>query len=634
MKSTVKSPIVRALAESMNLATVRLGLDVGLEQVADTLEELRAERPRELYPSLLLGAVELSPIRVAELYNTLANGGFYSPLRAVHSVVDGEGRTLQRYSLAIEQVAEPVSVYALNQALVQVMERGTGRSARRALPNRLRVAGKTGTSDDLRDSWFAGFSNDYLTVAWIGNDRNEPIGLTGGAGAAQVWARVMAQVAAVPVRHTAARGCAQRLDRLRHGALDRRGVSGRRQRRNPRTAGAAESGRLRQHPHACRRTVAPMDPQPVRRLAGLYPAAPPAAALRARRSVSHFRCSPAYASRDGMGPLFREQKSWVSSRSSKKRCGLAARTSLCGYSGSWSAPASVSTTAAGVAATRPVRRQPRRPTPASWRSSSRVGIVVVIALVILKFVSNAALIEGVKRARGNAPFTWREGFREGWAHWGVLLRIALVFLAASVGSAVLLFGGCYLIGQAFGLPTMLVTAVVALVIAVPLFVTLHMWQAFAERIAVLENRRALDAIAQGTLVLARPRGARVEARRRVVPRRNHRHRARARRDRSGSSAAAARRRACGALLPAVAIGVLVVLPTAFVAISMIGIVGVVGLDDRLPHGGRAMSAPVVPTFDFAPPGPLLGRCSVGRVLQPRCPCGSARTRKRSTRAPC
>jgi penicillin-binding protein 1B len=190
--------VVRALAESMNLATVRLGLDVGLERVAATLEDLGTEPPRELYPSLLLGAIELTPIEAAQLYNTIANGGFYSPLRAVHSVVDGAGRTLQRYSLAIEQVAEPVSVYALNQALVQVMERGTGRGARQILPDRLRVAGKTGTSDDLRDSWFAGFSSDYLTVAWIGNDRNEPVGLTGGAGAAQVWARVMARVATTP----------------------------------------------------------------------------------------------------------------------------------------------------------------------------------------------------------------------------------------------------------------------------------------------------------------------------------------------------------------------------------------------------------------------------------------------------
>ena len=201
-----------------------------------------------------------------------------------------------------------------------------------------------------------------------------------------------------------------------------------------------------------------------------------------------------------------------------------------------------------------------------------VGIVAVIGLVILKFVSNAALIEGVKRARGNAPFTWREGFREGWAHWGVLLRIALVFLAAFVGSAVLLFGGCYLIGQAFGMPTMLVTAVVALVIAVPLFVTLHMWQAFAERIAVLENRRALDAIGKVRLFLHGRVGQGLKL---VVA------------SFLGVITVVALgiaviapvvlllRASAGlwGVLPAVAMGALVVLPATFITISMVGVMG-------------------------------------------------------------
>ena len=91
------------------------------------------ERPQPLYPSLLLGAVELTPYQMAQLYNTIANGGFRAPLRAVRAIVDTQGRTLQRYSLAIEQVADPVAVYALNQGLVQVMERGTGARGLRAI---------------------------------------------------------------------------------------------------------------------------------------------------------------------------------------------------------------------------------------------------------------------------------------------------------------------------------------------------------------------------------------------------------------------------------------------------------------------------------------------------------------------
>jgi len=185
---------VRALAESLNLATVNLGLEIGLDRVAATLERLGVEPRRPLYPSLLLGAIELTPYQVAEVYTTIANGGFRTPLKAVRAVVDGGGRTLRRYSLEIEQVASAQSIYALNQGLVQVMRRGTGAPAQRLLPAGLVTAGKTGTSDGFRDSWFAGFSADHLVVAWIGNDGNASTGLTGGAGALQVWARIIGAV--------------------------------------------------------------------------------------------------------------------------------------------------------------------------------------------------------------------------------------------------------------------------------------------------------------------------------------------------------------------------------------------------------------------------------------------------------
>ena len=189
---------VRALAESLNLATVHLGLDVGLDDVAETLKRLGVEPRRPLYPSLLLGALELTPYQVAEVYNTIANGGFRTPLKAVRTVVDGQGRTLRRYSLEIEQAASPASIYALNQGLVHVMQRGTGAPAQRLLPAGLTTAGKTGTSDGLRDSWFAGFSGAHLAVTWIGNDGNASIGLTGGSGALQVWARIIAGVETSP----------------------------------------------------------------------------------------------------------------------------------------------------------------------------------------------------------------------------------------------------------------------------------------------------------------------------------------------------------------------------------------------------------------------------------------------------
>jgi len=184
-------PLVRALSESLNMATVRVGVDVGVESVADVLARLGLDaRPRP-YPSLLLGALDLTPYEVAQVYNSLANGGFRAPLKAVRAVVSEDGERVQRYPLEIMTAADSADVYALNRALVQVMEHGTGASAKRRLVADVTVAGKTGTSDDLRDSWFAGFGGDRLVVAWVGNDANQPTGLTGATGAARIWSRVM-----------------------------------------------------------------------------------------------------------------------------------------------------------------------------------------------------------------------------------------------------------------------------------------------------------------------------------------------------------------------------------------------------------------------------------------------------------
>jgi penicillin-binding protein 1B len=184
-------PLVRALAESMNLATVRLGMDVGVAKVVKLLGALGVADKPPANPSLLLGALDLSPFEVTQIYSTLASGGFRTPLKAVRSVQSGDGQPLSQYPLQTVQAADPAAVYQLNQALLQVMERGTGRSARHRLPPGLVVAGKTGTSDDLRDSWFAGFSQDVLAVVWVGYDDNQPTGLTGAGGALSIWTELM-----------------------------------------------------------------------------------------------------------------------------------------------------------------------------------------------------------------------------------------------------------------------------------------------------------------------------------------------------------------------------------------------------------------------------------------------------------
>jgi len=186
--------MVRALTQSLNLATVNMGLDVGLGRVAHAFEQLGlAEAPAEL-PSMLLGATNLSPLEVTQVYNTLANGGFRAPLRAVRAVVNEAGQPLKAPELEVSEAVSPEAVHTLDRMLIEVMERGTGRAAKKLLPAGLVVAGKTGTSNDYRDSWFAGFSGSHLIVAWVGHDDNRPTGLTGTTGGLAVWSRLMGSI--------------------------------------------------------------------------------------------------------------------------------------------------------------------------------------------------------------------------------------------------------------------------------------------------------------------------------------------------------------------------------------------------------------------------------------------------------
>ncbi len=183
-----------ALARSFNLATVRLGMDLGLDAVIAQLKRLGITRDIPAYPSLLLGALSLSPLEVTQLYQSLASGGFRAPLRAIREVLDAQQAPLQRYPLTVEQAADPAAVFLLTRNLVEVTEAGTGAGLRRYLPAGLRVAGKTGTTNDLRDSWFAGFSADRVAVAWVGRDDNTTTGLTGAQGALPVWGDLMASL--------------------------------------------------------------------------------------------------------------------------------------------------------------------------------------------------------------------------------------------------------------------------------------------------------------------------------------------------------------------------------------------------------------------------------------------------------
>jgi len=175
----------------MNLATVNLGLQVGLPKVTREFVALGLEKEPPQLPSVLLGSVSVSPLEVAQLYNAFANGGFSTPLRAVRSVVDNEGKELKSFALEVTPVATPEAIYQVNRMMVEVMNHGSGRAARAQIPQDIIVAGKTGTSSDYRDSWFAGFSGSHLAVVWIGHDNNTPTGLTGSSGSLPVWSRLM-----------------------------------------------------------------------------------------------------------------------------------------------------------------------------------------------------------------------------------------------------------------------------------------------------------------------------------------------------------------------------------------------------------------------------------------------------------
>lgn len=187
-------PLYRALALSRNTAAARLGLSIGVPRVADVLERLGVAGPIRSAPSLLLGSIDLSPFEVAQAYQAIANEGFRAPLRAIHEVTGPEGRPLARYGLAVEQVADPAAVYVLRAALEAVLREGTGRGVRGRLPAALHAAGKTGTTNGGRDSWFAGFAGGYVAVVWVGFDDNRAAGLSGSGQALRVWAGIVSRL--------------------------------------------------------------------------------------------------------------------------------------------------------------------------------------------------------------------------------------------------------------------------------------------------------------------------------------------------------------------------------------------------------------------------------------------------------
>ncbi len=198
--------LYRALAQSYNQSTARLGLDIGIDRVVDVVHRLGVQRDVPALPSVSLGAVALTPIEVALMYQTIASGGFASPLSSIREVMDDSNQPLTRYPVAVQQRVRQSAVYLLEYALKEVMRSGTARAAAARLPAGLVVAGKTGTTDDQRDSWFAGYAGDLLAVVWIGRDDNGVTALTGATGALPAWTDLMAAASREPRRAEAPEG--------------------------------------------------------------------------------------------------------------------------------------------------------------------------------------------------------------------------------------------------------------------------------------------------------------------------------------------------------------------------------------------------------------------------------------------
>jgi penicillin-binding protein 1B len=189
--------VQQALEQSLNAASVRIGLACGIEPILKTARTLGVQTELDDdNPSILLGAAGIPPIEMAEAYSTIARQGARVPPRAIRYVTDDRGRTLKGASSAEPvQVFPQRDVYLLTQVMKGVVDRGTAGSAR-SMGFRKIAAGKTGTTNDKRDAWFIGFTPKTLALTWVGFDDNDPTGLSGSDAAVPMWARYMVAVTA------------------------------------------------------------------------------------------------------------------------------------------------------------------------------------------------------------------------------------------------------------------------------------------------------------------------------------------------------------------------------------------------------------------------------------------------------
>jgi len=175
-------PLIDGLVNSLNIPTVNLGMNLGLENVANAIHLLGFEDDIVTRPSILLGAINMSPLQINQMYLAFAKQGELEQVHAINKIVSSYGETLWQFEPAATKIISTNASYLMDYALMQVAKTGTAKSLTWRLKNG-KVAGKTGTSNDLRDSWFVGFDEKNLVTTWLGKDNNKPTGLTGSSGA-------------------------------------------------------------------------------------------------------------------------------------------------------------------------------------------------------------------------------------------------------------------------------------------------------------------------------------------------------------------------------------------------------------------------------------------------------------------
>ena len=179
--------LMDALARSLNIPTVNIGMKVGLSKVIDTQKAMgwdNVEIPK--VPAMLLGAYTISPYDVTKLYQTIANQGGRIELTTVDTIADRQGNIIYQHDKTAKQVVPPEAAFQTLFAMQQTVERGTARSLQNDYAD-LRLAGKTGTTNDARDTWFVGIDGKNISTVWLGRDDNGETKLTGASGALQIY---------------------------------------------------------------------------------------------------------------------------------------------------------------------------------------------------------------------------------------------------------------------------------------------------------------------------------------------------------------------------------------------------------------------------------------------------------------